>query len=401
MKYKFIYSVFFVVFLILIGCGSNPQKITNETTKKIVKFDGKAYFAGFALSGDFQQSKMNFPVTSLILEEKNKGISIIDDAIQQKIKLVKNSNFDLVTDSYGDYKKGDGIALAAVLDSEDVSQELIDGKYKIVLTIRGQLIAFNFKEMKVVGSYPVTAEYIDAAPKKQNNDELKQSLKKLYIESKKSFIGELADRLQNIVINAGDTSNLQIKNVKFSNDIKASLIKDGQSDRDLMTVLARNFEKYLSINQNVSVLPFTKDQSVGGRLSARFSNGDVFNLKLPDSDFNIDMEIKKLIKARVNGNNVEDVYGYVAIVNYKVVQPTASKIYFDADIRNALPVTIPKGVSSEDKSHYFESLIQLSNNFTKQIVKPDSEYLETWVESKANLENQFSELSQKVIFQCK
>ena len=220
------------------------------------------------------------------------------------------------------------------------------------------------------------------------------------VYSKNSFISELADRLQNIVINAGDTSNLQIKNVKFADNVKSLLLKPGQTDKDLMIILARNFEKYLSINQKVSVLPFTKDQSVGGRLSARFSNGDVFNLKLPESDFDINMEVKKLVKARVNGNNVEDIYGYVGIVNFRVNQPTSEKVYFDADIRNAVVVTIPKTMSSDDRSHYFESLIQLSNTFTKQILEPDRDWLETWVESKAGSEKHFQELS-KVILQCK
>jgi len=152
------------------------------------------------------------------------------------------------------------------------------------------------------------------------------------------------------------------------------------------------------INDDIA---FTKDQSVGGRLSARFSNGDVYNLEIPSPDFIVSLELKKLKKARVGGSGVEDVFGYVSIMNIKVEQPEMAKVYLDADVRFALPVTIPKTMTNnDDRVHFIESTIQLLNTFTKQISKPDTEYLDEWVESKKDNAEQFEQFLE-VVNKCK
>jgi hypothetical protein len=111
--------------------------------------------------------------------------------------------------------------------------------------------------------------------------------------------------------------------------------------------------------------------------------------------------MKKIKKARVGGNNVEDIYGYVSIINIKAEQPEMNKNYLDIDVRQALPITIPKSMtSSDDRSHYIESTIQSLNEFSKQINKPESKWLDTWVESKKDSSEQFEEFYE-VIKKCK
>ncbi|MFI3122438.1 MAG: hypothetical protein QX194_00685, partial [Methylococcales bacterium] len=151
----------------------------------------------------------------------------------------------------------------------------------------------------------------------------------------------------------------------------------------------------------VAVLPFVKDQSIGGRLSARFSNGEIYSLIIPSPDYTVSLDLKKLIKARVKSSAVDDIYGYASIINIKAEQPEMAKTYMDIDVRYAYPVTIPKTMtSSNDRSHYLESIIQLLDIFTKNISKPDSEWLDTWVESSNNSADQFEEFNQ-VINKCK
>lgn len=381
-KHKNLRSTLLVIVIsVLTACSSSPSKNNEITTNKIQDHSkvNKVYFAGFALSGDNQSSKINFPYTFSLMNEKvDRGMSKLDIDAQNAIKLIKNPNLQIITSELGDYKKDQGISAAVVIDSEDVSQEVIGGHVKIVVTLRGQIVAFNFKEMKVIGSYPLTAELIDAKDRKLSEQEVASSVKQLY----GSFIRELVDRFNKISINTDYTRGIQIKNIVIPNDIAKSIQKSNQSTKDIQTFVARNFEKYLSINQNVAILPFTKDQSVGGRLSARFSNGEIYNLEIPSPDYTISLELKKMKSVPVTSNSVEDVYGYLNIMNIKAEQPEMKKTYLDFDVRYVLPVTIPKSMTDhDDRAHYLESIIQLVNTFSKQVTLQDSDWLDTWVET--------------------
>ena len=338
---------------------------------------------------------------SLTQEKNSRGLSIIDQAAQDAIKTVHSPYLEIVT-NLSDYKNDNVVATAVVLDSEDVSQESINGVVKVVVTLRGQIVAFNFKEMKVIGSYPLSAELIDAPKKKLNDQELASLVRELHLTANKSFIKEIVGRFNQIIINTGDTRKIQIKSVTSTDEYIKLIKKESQSITDINTLIARNFEKYLSKNQNVAMLPFKKDQSVGGRLPIAFSNGDVFSLEIPSPDFVISLSLKKLIKAKLGANEVEDAYTYVSIVNIKAEQSEMGSTSIDVDVRYALPVTVSKSIKNiDDRSHFVESIIQLFNTFTQQITKPESEWLDTWVESsRKDIEEQFVKFLE-VINKCK
>ena len=155
----------FVFLLLFSGCSSSSKKNIETTPLKNTQAV-KIYFAGFTLSGDSASSQANFPYSFSLTQEKNsRGLSIIDQAAQDAIKTVHSPYLEIVT-NLSDYKNDNVVATAVVLDSEDVSQESINGVVKVVVTLRGQIVAFNFKEMKVIGSYPLSAELIDAPKKK-------------------------------------------------------------------------------------------------------------------------------------------------------------------------------------------------------------------------------------------
>ncbi len=114
------------------------------------------------------------------------------------------------------------------------------------MTLRGQIVAFNFKEMKVIGTFPLSAELIDIPKQKLNDQELARLVKELHITTKKSFIKEIVNRFNEITINTGDTRKIQIKQVTSTDEFNRFIKKENQSTVDINTFIARNFEKYLS-----------------------------------------------------------------------------------------------------------------------------------------------------------
>lgn len=386
----------------LSGCATTKS---TQKTKKVANNSAevvKVYFAGFAMTGDSAASATNFPFTTELLEEKkDKGISSLDQEAQGRIKGVNNPRLQIVTNELGDYRKGDGIVAAVVIDAEDVSEEKIEGKTKIDAALRGQLIAFNFKEMKVVGSYPLTAVGLDLVDGVPTPERKKSLIRELYSGKRNSLIAELVSRLNSININTSYTHGIQIKSVNINDDAFKIIKKGDQEKRDVAMLLARTFEKYLSANQNVSVLPYTKDQAIGGRMPTRFSNGDVYNLVIPDADYTVTLSLNKFKKAEVGESSVERVYGYASFMNIKVEQPEMMKMYVDINVRNVAARKVPKHIQTmDDRASYMESMLKLNDVFTKQITDQNSDWMETWTESKKDVRSQLEDLSE-VVYKCR
>ena len=412
---------FFLVYLLVLlisGCTTSPTK-----TPPDLKIDNKVTkinFQGFSLTGEESKNIVNFPYTSKLWKTLDK--TILDDAARAALKSVHNPKLELTTERTK-LKNDDAVSAAIMLDSEDVSQERIGKLFKVAITLRGQLILFNLQKMTVISSYPLTAQLLDAPDHELNNEELAALVQELYINKnpkKKSFINEIVLRLNDITI--APSYKLKIQTIKATvPDALANLMKkQNQTNKDMEALIARSFDKYLSKNQHVSMLPFVpetknksdlavnadktgrswKDQSIG-RLALSLSDGSRFQLEIPIPDYIVSLELKKLIKAKVGENSVENYFVYVSKINIKSEQPQMGSTSIDLDFRYALPVTISKSISNPDeKTRFTESIMENIRIFTEQITEPDSDWLDTWVESKSDPEEQFTGFLE-VLNKCK
>lgn len=412
---------FFLVYLLVLlisGCTTSPTKTTSDlkTDNKVTKIN----FQGFSLTGEESNAKANFPYTSKLW--KTADHSELDEAAQVALKSVSNPNLELI-EKLSDYKSDDVVSTAILLDSEDISQERIGKRFKIAVTLRGQLILFNLHEKKVISSYPLTAQLLDAADHELNEEELTKLVRQLYINSdpkKKSFITEIVKRFNDIII--APSYKLKIQTIKVTvPDALANLIKKPhQTTKDMEDLIARSFDKYLSKNQHVPMLPYVtdvnnnsdialnenkpqgepwKDQAMG-RLGMTLADGNKFSLEIPRPNFTVSLELKKLIKAEVGESSVDKAYVYVSKMNIKS-QTQLGATSIDLDFRYALPVSISKSISNpDDKSRYIESIMESLRIFTEQINNPDSDWLDTWVESKSDPEEQFTGFLE-VLNKCK
>jgi hypothetical protein len=394
---------FFLVYLLVLlisGCTTSPTKTTSDlkTDNKVTKI----YFSGFSLSGNAgatnEITKANFPFTFPLW--KTDEFSVLNQEAQIALKSIHNPSLEIITKNYGDINEEQAIVAGVVLDSEDVSQEKIENKFHIVVTLRGQLVVFNINEKKLVGSYPLSAEIIDASDHKLNDIEIASLVKELYV-GKKGFIKELVKKFNMISINSSPTvARIQVKKVTVSNDLTKLIKKTNQNNKDIENLIARNFEKYLSMNQNVPMLPYAVDQSIGNTFALKFDDTNAFNLTIPPTDFAISLELTKLVKVRVGENEIQDAFAYVSIMNIKAEQPDLHSSVLDINVRYALPVVTSKSIVINDSSNYIESIIQLLNTFTKQINHPDTEWLDTWVTTTGDANEQFEQI-QDLLSKCK
>jgi hypothetical protein len=183
-----------------------------------------------------------------------------------------------------------------------------------------------------------------------------------------------AERLKEVPIQASFGQYLRVNNVILE-EKSLPFIPTGNQGA-FKTLVAQSFGKYLSTNQNVSLLPYTKGEAIGSKMALRFSNGDIFNLITPSSDYGIDLIIRGFKKVKAGENHAKVSWVYGSYVRIKVEQPDTNKLYMDIPFVNAAVKEVPISQSSvDDWSAYQESLFSFFDQFSREISKPSKKWL--------------------------
>jgi hypothetical protein len=359
----------------------------------------KVYYAGFAFIGDADKLELNYPASLKISKEKDeKGSFLLENELKKRIDKFKSNKLDLSL-GLGDIKDASAISLAFAVDWENVAIEKVLNLYKFIVSINAQILVFDFKEKKIIASFPISVDLIDTKEaslfsqdksKEVSVDDIKKS--KLYSETIEQLVRQIyfnPDEKNNIFdIFIKKLASLDIKE-KYGHRIKVNDIKF--EEKALTTFkelnvdpvfaknfIANNFIKYLSTNQNVSVLPFVTGSAIGKKMSARFMNGDVYNLEIPKSDYDVDITTRgfKTVEFDRTASVVGLVFGtYFSI---KVFQPDLDKTYLEANFtgKGQKTISVFQEASDVDKwSTYQETMLNFFNNFTLQINKQQDKWL--------------------------
>lgn len=137
-------------------------------------------------------------------------------------------------------------------------------------------------------------------------------------------------------------------------------------------------------------------------MSARFMNGDVYNLEIPNADYDIDLKVRGFKKVEFDRTAAEVGLAFGAYLTIKVSQPDLKKIYMDAEFTGkGMKVVSLAQLSTDDWSAYQETMISFFNDFTIQITKQEDKWLKD--SSKVDikeLKTQFKQLSE-LLQKCK
>ncbi|MCD4744110.1 MAG: hypothetical protein K8R67_16735 [Desulfobacteraceae bacterium] len=291
--------------------------------------------------------------------------------MSSKISEQKINNFDLMINELGNLDKNEGISVAFALDNETIAIERIDSYYKIVIDLGAQALFFDFTDMKVIGCYPIAIQLIDVYDSKPNDDQIRDIIRELFVGNKYklNIFNEFSKKLEDIKIKPKFQNSIQVTNVIVEERALPFLPEAYKSDIDNCRVfLAQNFSKLLSTNQGISVLPYTKGSAIGKKMAARFSNGDIYNLEIPDSQYNIDLTLRGFKKVKYAENKLGTSWIYGAYSNLKIYQPLLQKIYIDEKFKNGATKIVPiKQKNIDDWPAFQESLFVLFDKITKEL----------------------------------
>ena len=356
-KFLFICSIFSFVF-IHSGVQANDLRV---------------FYAGFAFIGDNVNITKNYPHALAISKEKDSEDLLLEKVLREKVKNQNMNNFKLIIGELGNLEEGEGISVAFALDNETVAIEQIGSYYKIVIDLGAQVLFFDFKEMKVIGCYPVAIQLIDVSESKPADILIKNRIRELFIGNKYeiNIFDEFVKRLKDIEIKPKFKNSIKVSNVTIEEKALPFLPTIYIDDKDpnknnIKTLLAQNFSKFLSSNQEISVLPYTKGSAIGDKMSARFANGEVYMLEIPEAQFLIDLTLRGFKKVKFDEKKAGSSWIYGVYIKLKIFEPLLQKYYIDEKFKHGATKIIPASQKNvADWPAFQESLFVLFDSLTK------------------------------------
>jgi hypothetical protein len=250
------------------------------------------------------------------------------------------------------------IVLAAALDREMSSVENIGGKYKLVAEVAVQALFFDFREKQVIASYPVTLQYIDSFNAKPTDAQIDAVFEHmLYGNGAANLPQEFARTLTNARLSNAAARRLQVVGVEFADDARA-MLPAPELESGWRNMLASEFTKILSAETGIGMLPPASGQAIGGAMAARFADGRVYQLKIPDADYQVKLHIDRFATRTLEETAAVKVLLFGTVFGVSVIEPLSGKVYFDQPLRKASTKTMPASQTEvEAAPAYYETLL--------------------------------------------
>jgi hypothetical protein len=203
-------------------------------------------WSGFAFQGDFTSGETRYPVsTALANRPTADGVSRFDRALATALRDARNDSFELKFGELGSIgpDSSSTTALAFILDRETISTEQFDDEYKLLIELSAQALFFDFREMAVIASYPVTLRYIDVQQSVPTDEDKAALVEALYLgDLKINVFDEFAKLLSSISLNPSVNRRIQVTSVSVRPEAQELLPEHRRQDlRDFESSVAQEF----------------------------------------------------------------------------------------------------------------------------------------------------------------
>lgn len=327
------------------------------------------HFAGLAYSGSYQHLEQNFKHTL----ELNKSGGL-DRALFAQLSQ-SHSPYYRLEFGLADIDKGESLVMAVAMEREFINREVYnfggESFTRVIGDLTVQILIINFSSLVIEASYRQSFAINDVLP---GNVELtpeyeRQLFKKLYLgngEEDKGFLSSIAQMALNINPTSINRTRIALRAITFSNE-SLSVLPENRSQEQLEHFIGSAFTAKIAENVDVQVIPYTRDYAIGGQMATRFSNGKVYNLKLPTPNLVFDLELVGFKKEKMK-NLI-----YAVIMRAQLKSALQEHLYWDDFFRSW--VRKYEGESVEDWPAYEDAIELLLSDLAKQLVNPSRQWL--------------------------
>lgn len=331
-------------------------------------------FAGFAFMGNSCQIEENYPfVYSVSKETLTNGQGLLDKELHDRIKNIPLKNAYFMKKETLQQLDDGSLTLACCLDNESITVEKYEKCYKIVINLGAQLLLFDYSSRKLVACYPFGIELIDNFKTKPSDKIIKKRIRELLLTNKyqMNLFDECAKVLRNIKLQKFYGGKIQVTEVKIEERAIPFLPKKFSNDvTNFQNFVAQSFGKFLSKNQSVPILPYTKCYAIVKKMALRFSDATVVHLDIPEPNFGVKLTVRGFKKVQTDKKVAGSCWVYGSFVRMVISQPLLGKNYMDEKVKNGLVKLVPALQKTvDDWPVYQESLMVLFDKITKNFAK--------------------------------
>ena len=379
-------KIFIFTFLIIIIFKSNLT--ANEKIK--------VFYSGFSFSNLYVSNESQAKFTSEIIQEKDPdtNIDIISNKLLKKARSSTFRNIDLNTNNLLDFDKypNNAVVMSVALQHEEFTQEfnystnIYNGFYDAYF----QIILYDFSERKLIASIPFDFEIQMLSETKLDKNQILNQIRDFYLNE--DPFSDLDRKINEFNIKRKYNNRIGVTKVSIQDRAFEEMPLGSENYLEsYKNLVAQTFSKRLSKHHNIAIVPFMEGQAIGKSMKLKFVQSDeIYSIKLPNPDFHIHINLKGFKKVLAKSSDAEDLYLYGSFVDLKIFQPDLNKIYFDEGLRGVTKIKIPKGQAEvNDWRKYYYNLEILFNNFSKNIIKQDKQWLKETTKNKIkkNLKN--------------
>ncbi len=334
------------------------------------------HFAGIALAGNYAESAANFPYSSKIIANPLQ----LNLQLATKLQSTHFANFKVSLD-LGDVHTGDALGVALVVTWENVGQESFPGFTKVFLNLQAEALVFNFKTKQIVSSFPFGAEYIDALPHQQavSPAKIEAEFRALYLRKASGILDQFVQTMRAAKLPHAGALRIQVAAASLSPAAAQTLGSYGVSTQKGSYLLLSSFERYLSANCHIPVLPHANNQAIGGVMAARFADGSVFQFHIPQPDYVIRLSLQNARRVEISRTASERALAYAAYLKVVIDQPLSPQPVLSASFKYAAVKVLALGASPDNPEGFQEAIFSICDQVTRDFAAPNPSWEDKWV----------------------
>jgi len=353
----------------------------------------KIFYSGFSFSNSYESNKNLTKYTSKLIKKRaaDKKIDIISESLLKIVREESFTNISLDTKNLLDFKKypDNAIVMAVALQHEEFSQEYNSSikKYSGFYDAYFQILFYDFSDRSLIAAIPFEFEIPILSSKKLDEKNILKRINNFYLKDQP--FKQIVKIINRYNIKQKYDLRIGVTNVNIQERAFKDMPQNTKNNQNYMkNLIAQSFSKRLSENHNVAIVPFTEGQAIGKSMKLKFVQSDkIYDIKLPNPDYHIELNIKGFKKVLAQSTAVEDLFLYGSFINFKIYQPELNKYYFDETLRGVTQVKIPKEQSDiNDWRKYYYNLEILFDDFSKNIIKQDKKWLKKATKKKIKKE---------------
>ncbi|MEY1661656.1 hypothetical protein [Isoalcanivorax beigongshangi] len=378
--------------VLMIALAIVPDTVLAGGEKKTV------YFAGLALSGTAAESAASFPHTLALMQERSEeGGANLQQELWDAISSAPLAHLHLETNLAEHSDIEGAVALAMLVDWENVSREKLGDTTKMVADLHAQALLFDYSSKRVLAAYPVDRQLIHVVQGDPDAGTEASLIRALYFNESDNIFHQFARRLQDLEVRASYGNAIRVMSVALEDQALEMLRAHGQDPDVFQGWVADQFGKRFSDRLQVPFIPYAKGVAIGASMAARFANGDVYQLELPEPDYRVHFVVRGFKKVLLDSNSAEAAWAYGTYLNVRIANYDDSRVYLDAPFKFGAVKKVPSSAQQlDDWTAFRESIFSLLDQICVQVTQQDRRWLNKWSDGR-EVQKQLRELNRQVI----